>query len=466
MLIEFWKDKVLDIDLRELASRAVSVKGTFYDQPCRFLEIYGNCTGNELRLGSKVIAATSCDARIMSVFMPRVNDRPVVLGPGIYQPPFIWDDCSPSAIATSCVYNTNAIYRILKNLAEEGALPTTRVDCLLDEACMTLARIYRSNDCKIVRFMNNNINMYLISKVVETLVGTHIYNANRQEPVVTMRALAMALEMAAEHSALGVKEQMALALGKGIAFLERHACGGHSSEAELLGVCETAYKYREGSIAIDDRQKLIDMVGESDSRGQDILMCAILDDTAESVDDLLWMQSLIRCFPHFKIELLVNEDQVSVNFSADMLETVLHCREFKALRDALGKQLYVTAICCPLISFQSNLLPTKAQQTISRADFVYVKGLNFFETCQLAHKDTFYSFVVYGPISALYTGLSDFDGVFVFVPAGTKGYIHSSSPAEIVSLRRLHQSGETGAEVENFGAESPIQGVLLTSCLA
>ena len=63
-----------------------------------------------------------------------------------------------------------------------------------------------------------------------------------------------------------------------------------------------------------------------------------------------------------------------------------------------GNQFKVTKIYCPFISFQTNYLPPNAKRVIKESDVVYIKGANFFETCQIPEKKSFHVFVVFGPI--------------------------------------------------------------------
>ncbi|HEX9639902.1 MAG TPA: hypothetical protein VGB13_01160, partial [Candidatus Krumholzibacteria bacterium] len=68
----------------------------------------------------------------------------------------------------------------------------------------------------------------------------------------------------------------------------------------------------------------------------------------------------------------------------------------------------------------------------------------FFETCQIAHKDSFHGFVVFGGVSRSYTGLCDFDPVFVHLPAGTTGYKHDG-PSAITPLVDVVHAGRQAA---------------------
>ena len=122
------------------------------------------------------------------------------------------------------------------------------------------------------------------------------------------------------------------------------------------------------------------------------------------------------------------------NFSSDMMVRVLENEHFSELRRRRGSQLLVRHIFCPLISCRSNLLPGTAHNALRAADFVYVKGLNFFETCQIRSKDTYHAFVMLGPISQLYTGLQDYDAVFAHVLSGVMGYTHDRDSSRIRTL--------------------------------
>ena len=74
---------------------------------------------------------------------------------------------------------------------------------------------------------------------------------------------------------------------------------------------------------------------------------------------------------------------------------------------------------------------------IREADAVFIKGANFFETCQIREKPTFHAFVVYGPVSKSYTGLGDFDGVFAYLPPGEVGYAHRRHGDRHETLREV-----------------------------
>ena len=253
-------------------------------------------------------------------------------------------------------------------------------------------------------------------------------------------ALNVSLEMVEEHASLQVTQQMGLALGKGIAFLEQHTGTASLSKHALSRTEEISYKYTERKIVLDDRDILLDKVKDANEIGRKISMCAILDDTAETVDDLLWMQQLMVKYPRFHVNLLVNIAQISINFASHMIDAVLRCRTFRDLAVRLGTQLTTTKTYCPLISLQSNLLDDSARKAIEAADFIFIKGLNFFETCQLPEKDVFHSFVVYGPVSRAYTGLPDLSGVFVYLPAGVAGYRHSRDTSRLTTLLSIRKA--------------------------
>jgi len=146
------------------------------------------------------------------------------------------------------------------------------------------------------------------------------------------------------------------------------------------------------------------------------------------------MQHLMTEHPHFHVNLLVNTAQISINFSSHMLEAVFRNKHFDKLLSLRGKQFFITEMYCPLISFQPEYFEATTKKAVEKADFLYIKGLNFFETCQLPNKEKFYAFVVYGPISRMYTGLKDYDAVFAHLFTGVAGYEHNIDPAKIKTL--------------------------------
>lgn len=437
-LIEFWDGASLDVDLHLVGSSAVPVKGKSYSNPCRLLEIYGNTKNNtSSNRGTALLKKYSDDIRF--AFLPKIPGVTLRLGADIYHPPFLWCDCPPAAIATNFTYSTNAIYRILSNLAEAGLLPECKIDHILDDVCLLLTAVYKSDGHFIIKHINNNINMFMIAKIIETFLGKSIYDAEFQELDRTRIALDVALEMAEQHAGLQAKQQMGLALGKGIAFLERYIGTASPFKCIMNKTAEVSYKYTERNIMLDDRDILIDMVSDASETGRKISMCAILDDTAETVDDLLWMQQLMVQYPNFHVNLLINTAQISINFASHMFDVVLRCKTYRDLAIRLGAQLTTTKTYCPLISLQNNLLDRAAKKAIDAADFIFIKGLNFFETCQLSDKDVFHSFVVYGPVSRAYTGLPDMSGVFVFLPAGVAGYCHARDTSQLTTLLSIRE---------------------------
>jgi hypothetical protein len=334
-------------------------------------------------------------------------------------------DAKPLDICTSFTYNTNALYRILSQLASLGLVPRADVDNLLDSACLLLTRLYRFGDGFLLRNINNNFNMYLITKVIEFLVGTDRYNTKLQELESTRRSLSIALSLASAHFGLSTKEKMGVAVGAGVAFIESRLRenGTDLSRNQSTDVQEVSYRSYGRKLALDHREVLFNLIEEKGGRQGSFILAVILDDATETVDDLLWIQDLIEKFSFLKVNALVNTAQISVNFSIHMIDQVLRTDYFAGLRSSLGDRLLITETFCPFISFQTNYLPTEARRVVDASDAVYVKGANFFETCQLLHKDSFHGFVVYGNVSRKYTGLKDFDSVFAYVPAGTAGTV-------------------------------------------
>lgn len=428
--LRFWNELEVEVDLADVAARSLSVKGCSFRNPLRFLEIY-----NDEVISSCRRPMTYEEAR--ERFFPKIGGRPVDIGPLVDLPPFCWRDADVKKLCVSFTYNANAFYRIFKNISAEGKIEESSVENCVDAACRQLAEIYKAGDCYVIKNINNNFNMYLISRVVEEIVGRENYSCDCQELQLTRQSLEAVIALAPAYASYPVVEKMGIALGLGIAFIE-HGIGSWEDGRKLLCQAETAaHGYFGHVIAIDDRARLLRMVEEHGPKGTPFVLCAVLDDASESVADLLWMQDLLQAFPYFNVDLLVNTAQVSINFSSEMLAEVMRSPAFRPLAARVGSQLHVTKIYCPFISFQLNFLPEHGRAAVDRADVVFVKGANFFETFQPRGRPRFYGFVVYGALSRAYSGLSDNEAVFAYVPAGTSGYIHHPIADGIVSLREI-----------------------------
>jgi len=433
--VEFWPGKSAEIDMHTLSNLAVPVKGMSYHSPLRFLEIYANTPATpDVRLSRSSKTGLTW-RQIEKVFLPRIPGVDVVLGADVPQPPFAWRTADANHLAVSFTYNTNAFFRIFNTLSEEGKIASNEIESFLDRACVLLSRLYRAQDHFLIRNINNNFNMYLISKAVEFLVGKKRYNSECQELRTVRKSLAFSLSTASHHERHSVIEKMGIAVGSGVCFMESRMHEDGLERVDIHNVQEVSYQFYRRLLAIDHRKNLLEMIDEAGIRKNSFTLAVILDDATETVVDLLWLQDLMDQFPFFKANLLVNTAQISINFSSHLLKEVSQASNFRSLISKSNSQFLVTKLYCPFISFQTSLLPSEAIRVIQEADAVYIKGANFFETCQIPEKESFHGFVVYGPISRSYTGLQDFDGVFAQVPAGTTGY-HNREPGSsgIISL--------------------------------
>jgi hypothetical protein len=361
------------------------------------------------------------------------------LGENVPQPPFAWRDADAEFLAVSFTYNTSAFFRIFSELQKAGQIPANSVGELVDRACLLLAQLYRAKGHFLIRNINNNFNMLLISRVVEFLVGKKVYNSEMQELDLTRQSLAASLALAGDHLHLPLKKLMGIAVAKGVSFIESRIVSERLGKLAVQQVQDVTWRYGDGNLVIDDRDDLIKMISDAGPRKNGFTLAVILDDATETVDDLLWLMAAMDNYPFLKVHLLVNKAQVSINFSVQMFDIILRTPCFKGLANHLNGQLRVLPIYCPLVSFQTEYLPQRAKRAISQADAVYIKGANFFETCQIPEKETFYAFVVFGPISRLYTGLQNFDAVFAHLPAGTAGYVHNQQSEKIVTLTQIVQ---------------------------
>ena len=215
---------------------------------------------------------------------------------------------------------------------------------------------------------------------------------------------------------------MAFAIGRGVSFIEERLRGKCAERADADRVEEAAHAYLGRPLAIDHRDRFLAMIDDAARLGRGYSLVVVVDDATETVADLLWIADILEAYPYLKVTVLVNTAQISINFSSHMVTTVLGGEAFRSLAVQCGEQLRIASTYCPLISLQTNYLTSAAAGVIRDADVVFVKGANFFETLQLFEKETFYAFVVYGPVSRACTGLNDFDAVWAHFGAGRTGY--------------------------------------------
>src|SRR5580700_7930005 len=122
--IEFWRGFTAEVDIEDILRSAVGVKGTSYHNPLRFLEIYGNMQNTPPATGD---ADHLSWPAIEDHFMPNGHNFNFSLGEDKYQPPFVWKDCDSRTLCISFLRNTNALFRILRNLSEVGGIPFSSV---------------------------------------------------------------------------------------------------------------------------------------------------------------------------------------------------------------------------------------------------------------------------------------------------------------------------------------------------
>ena len=243
--ISFWQGFNAEIDLKQLNHEAISVKGISYHTPTRLLEIFGNHTSEEILNRKSSFIDLPPESAMKSLFLPQVPGVYAPFGKGIYQPPFNWDDCDPYSIAVNFTYSTNAIYRIIKRLVDAQKIPAEKTDLMVDEICLLLSRVYSANNSEILRYTNNNINMFLIARIIEYRLGKKIFNTDVQELDTSVRALNISLGMVAENSGYSLLDQLSLAVGKGISFIEKyfHGMANSFSGSDASTVCDTSHAY-------------------------------------------------------------------------------------------------------------------------------------------------------------------------------------------------------------------------------
>lgn len=436
--LKLWDDKIFDLELNDIKTSMSNVKGEMYKNPLKFLEIYiDDKAKNNNEINQLIRSIDSNTVKIQ--FLKSFN---VLIGQNIKQPPYIWKDIHPSLVITNFLYNSNAFFRILKNLEKEGSISINKIDTLLDDGCRMLSSIYKYNNYFVIKHINNNINMSLITKIIELMLGKSAFNIVKQESKLTQNSLKDTLKNIDEYCNYSVSQIMGMAIARGRVFYDDIQAIVKESGSERDRLSQT-FKYYSNELKIDFRNHLINRIRNSNENRNYISMSVILDDTSESVLDLLWIQKLLLENKFFKINLILNTAQVSVNFSSNMLAIVLSNPSFNGLASRIGISVMYYETLFPLISFQPNLFNNDLLSIITKSDVVYVKGMNFFETFQLKNSDVYHAFVVGSKVSEALTGLNTGDAVFAFVPAEKVGFNYQTDINESINLLDITKSIKT-----------------------
>ena len=211
------------------------------------------------------------------------------------------------------------------------------------------------------------------------LLRTHVLRT------ATRSAVDQAVILAHRSRNLPSLTKMKISLGMGISFIENHLPYRQLTHDSLEQVEACSHRYDDSKLTIDHRSVFLEMISNAGRRGHFSLV-VILDDAAESVNDLLWLQDLVQEYPFLHITLLVNSRQVSINFSVHHMQQIWRSPLFYELASRIGARVHLTMVDFPLMSFQPNYLPESASRIISHADAVYIKGANFFENMPVARK--------------------------------------------------------------------------------
>lgn len=153
----------------------------------------------------------------------------------------------------------------------------------------------------------------------------------------------------------------------------------------------------------------------------------IVDDSGEIVFDLKLIEQTLKEYPHLKIAIYCNSNQIKPNTHRSEIQYLLNQPDFAWLKQT--PSLSIIDEANSLETIDMRFASQKLIDNITNADLVCIKGASYFENIPLLNKDRLYLFTVYQNTPAVLTGLEKGAGVFAFVPANTAAFEDIASDA-------------------------------------
>jgi hypothetical protein len=317
-----------------------------------------------------------------------------------------------------------------------GAVHRTPEDVLREvvhSALMIYAVLLKMDGHLLVRTISFNHSMYLQERIVDLAFGERL--PSETLPGIGFMANSMALSLLSTVGPIDFRELCELSVFMGIVWASESSRQGEFSGDRRAAVVELLRELERArsTFGVDHTEKLHEQVSMCE-RCSGVF---VLDDNGESVFDLAIVQRLLEEYRDLTISLLINRFPVSNNISLPTLRAALEEPTFDAARRFVSEQrLLIYTENQAFRSFEPDYLSVVAREVIEHADFVYVKGANFFETFQLPQKTRYHCFTVSGPTGVMLTGFPEGTGIFARIPAGVNGFEYFDS-THITTLKEL-----------------------------
>jgi hypothetical protein len=330
----------------------------------------------------------------------------------------------------------------VESLTAPYDVPAPAVRQIVESALKIYSYLVKQRDYYLARSINFNHSMFLQDRILNLLLGDSICMAADRLGGSGKLANQIAMELLRNLDTLSYRQLCALSVFMGVIWTSSQDVqrAFAANPSLTLGHIETQLNTQAGNWCIDHTDRfLADMGTEAP-----ITVCVILDDNGESVFDVALFQRLLNDSGSLRVVLIVNRYPVSNNIALETLQDLLRDPFFQDLRRHLEQGR--AGLCVERQVFRSFELAHLQPETvhlIRQSQATYIKGVNFFETCQIPDITRYYCFTVHGRTSTMLTGCAEGKGVFVKLRPGETGYTYHS-PDRIETLRAKVARGEPG----------------------
>ncbi|MCB9284368.1 MAG: DUF89 family protein [Lewinellaceae bacterium] len=318
-------------------------------------------------------------------------------------------------------------------------LPDMDVKLLVETAFSIYSYLIKATDFYLARNMNFNYSMFFQERIISILFDQL---SIPQETLLLKEGKLVndvALNLLQQYVSFSFDKLTTLSVFMGVAWVDLNAVQktSHIDLEHSMQTMDHFLDFHSRKWCIDHRNHFLEDIKEADTIKKTIL--CILDDNGESVFDLALFQHLLIDYPKLEVVFTVNSFPVSHNIALSSFKYLLDTEYFRNLNRFFdqGRARLITERQV-FRSFETSSLMPSTVQALKKADLIYIKGANFFETFQLKNFLTYYAFTAHGYTSLMLTGCPKGSGIFARIPYGHEGFYYSAH--QITNCREVVNS--------------------------
>jgi hypothetical protein len=339
--------------------------------------------------------------------------------------PFPLRLASPRKLIHTLVWIDTNIKTTVESIAKLYMIPPSVIRYIAEMALTIYSYLIKQEDYYLARSINFNYSMFLQDRILNLIFGDDIYLSANWLQEQRQLANHIALQLLKNLGALSYRQICTLSVFMGVIWASHESVQQdfRTNPAATLGTIDTQLSAQQANWCIDHIDQFLAEVGTDPQKP----IVVILDDNGESVFDIALFQRLLNDTGELSVNFVVNRYPVSNNIALDMFQALLKDPYFADLKQHFQQRratLHVESQ--PFRSFEPAHLQPETLDAIRHSQATYIKGVNFFETCQFPDITRYHCFTVYGHTSMLLTGCAEGKGAFVKLNPGQTGYTYYS----------------------------------------